>query len=208
MKLADLLDRLGELPFFDLPTATQIFREDRHLVRVQIHRWVKAGRLVPLRRGMYAFAEPYRKAPISPAHMANEIYKPSCLSCRWALSFYGLIPEKTVVYTSVTPKAPRRFTNAFGEFRYFHIKPALFFGFSLREIGGAAVRLADPEKALFDTWHLGRGEWTLARMEEMRFQEFALVDDLKLGDGAKRFRFPRIMRALENWRQLAARSES
>jgi predicted transcriptional regulator of viral defense system len=57
-----------------------------------------------------------------PAVLASQIYRPSYLSFHWALGYYGLIPERAVVYTSATTRVPRRFENALGRFRYIHVK--------------------------------------------------------------------------------------
>jgi hypothetical protein len=65
------------------------------------------------------------------------------------------------------------------------------------------VLLAEPEKALLDLWHLERGAWDRARMAGMRFQQMELTNQERLVDYARRFRSPRIERAVEHWRSLA-----
>lgn len=108
-----------------------------------------------------------------------------------------------VSYTSVTTRAPRRFENAVGVFEYRHIKPEAFFGYQGVEIDGSKVQMATPEKALLDFWHLSSGPWTLARMEEMRFQNFASVGLRRLAQFADRFRSPRLRAAVGIWKVLA-----
>ena len=66
------------------------------------------------------------------------------------------------------------------------------------------VLLAEPEKALLDMWHLQRGAWDHARMSGMRFQAMELANERRLVDYARRFRSPRIERAVEHWKALAA----
>ena len=46
-----------------------------------------------IRKGLYAFGEPLRRAPISRELLANLIYGPSYISLDYALSYHGLIPE-------------------------------------------------------------------------------------------------------------------
>jgi hypothetical protein len=121
------------------------------------------------------------------------------LSEFWALSWYGVIPEKTVTFTSVTPRTSRSFDNAWGSFRYRSVKTGLFFGFREELVMGAPVRIAEPEKALLDLWHLEPGEWTAERMESMRFEPGA-VDSGRLTEAAARSGMPRLMRAAEAWR--------
>lgn len=186
---------------------TQLTDERRESLRTRLYEWRKAGKLLPLRRGMYAIAEPYRQTPVDPAHLSNLLYTPSYLSLQWALSYHGLIPEKTVAYTSVTPRVPRTFTNALGTFSYRNIKQAAFFGSRAVEIGNTRVLLAEPEKAMLDLWHLGRGSWTMERMREMRFQNTEQVNPGRLADYAAKFDSPRLRQAVEGWLELAAEEQ-
>ncbi|HAP43067.1 MAG: hypothetical protein A2087_09825 [Spirochaetes bacterium GWD1_61_31] len=50
--------------------------------------------------------------------IANRLCQPSYLSERWALSWYGLLPEKVNLLTSVTPRGTCDYSNEFGAFRY------------------------------------------------------------------------------------------
>jgi len=193
---------VGKQPFFDLPTVVQLSGEERAKLRTQLYRWAKAGKLVPLRRGMYTLADRYRHVPLSQAILAGQLYRPSYLSGLWALGFYDLIPEKVVTYTSVTTRVPRRFENAFGVFDYRHIKRDAFFGYRIVTMQQEKIILADPEKALLDVWHLGMGAWTDKRMVEMRFQNGELIDQEKLTDYAKTFESPRLERAVDLWIEL------
>ncbi len=188
--------------YFDLATLVQLSGEDRATLRTQLSRWIRAGRLMPLRRGMYALAARYRAAAINPAELANQIYRPSYLSGEWALGFHGLIPEMVVTYTSVTSRLPQRFVNAFGSFEYRHIKQSAFFGARATRIQSHKVMLASPEKALLDHWYLNAGPWTLTRMAAMRFQQAEQVDKARLEQTAKRFESPRLCRAVAVWNQF------
>lgn len=203
MRFENLLTLLGGQGWFDLASAAQLSGQTGPGLVAQLHRWCKAGKLIPLRRGMYALSEEYRRTPVQPAQLANEIYTPSYLSTYWALGFYGLIPEKTVAYTSVTARSPKTFSNDFGTFAYRHVKPDFFIGYGRVEIDGAAALLAGPEKALLDLWHLEPGAWSPARLLEMRFQNMELVDPNRLADFAERFRSPRLLEAVRNWNGLA-----
>ena len=100
MRLDEVADLLGATPWFDLPTVAQLSGEPRRDVVNQLYRWSRAGKVIPLRRGMYALADRYRRVPVPPATLANALYFPSYLSGHWALGFYGLIPEAVPVYTS------------------------------------------------------------------------------------------------------------
>ena len=197
-----LVQQLGHLPFFDLSMVLQIMGENKSKVRTQLHRWIKSGKIAALKREMYTFADRYRKAVLYPTVLANELYRPSYLSSLWALSYYGLIPEKVVTYTSVTPRVPHTFSNQFGTFQYSNIKQSCFFGFSSHVIQQQNIWLSDPEKAILDLWHLNKGEWTIERLSSMRFQNFDLVDFERLEQYARKFNSPRIIRAVKNWNLL------
>jgi predicted transcriptional regulator of viral defense system len=204
MKFEELLDCLGSQGWFDLASVVQLARRTDESIIVQLHRWCKAGKLIPLRRGMYAFSEKYRRTRIYPAQLANRIYAPSYLSTHWAFGFYGMIPEMVVTYTSVTSRVPKTFSNELGTFAYRHLKSEAFFGYRCAVIDSVPVLLADPEKALLDFWHLERGVWNKERMAEMRFQHFELIQPEKLLQYAKRFASPRLMDAVRIWTGLAS----
>ena len=180
MKFADIISATRNLPYFDLATIAQLSGEPRQSLRMQLSRLVRQDKIKSLRRGMYVLGEPYRKVSPNPAMLANRIYTPSYLSFHWALGYYGLIPEKVVLYTSATTRGPRLFENEFGHFQYKHIKPDCFAGYQAVEIDRQKVLVAVPEKALLDLWHIADGEWTTERMGGMRFQNFEIVSRKKL----------------------------
>ncbi|MFH1476137.1 MAG: hypothetical protein ABIH24_01405 [Verrucomicrobiota bacterium] len=188
------------MPYFDLPTIVQLSGEPRPSLRMQLSRLIRQGKIKSLRRGMYALGEPYRKVNPNPAMLANRIYTPSYLSFHWALGYYGLIPEKVVLYTSATPRGPRLFKNEFGSFQYKHIKPDYFAGYQTIALDGQKVLIALPEKALLDLWHIEHGEWTTERMVSMRFQNFEMVSLKKLRKYVEMFHSRRLVRAVKNWR--------
>jgi len=53
-------------------------------LRLQFSRWVKAGRLIQLKKGLYTLAEPYRKADPHPFVLANAMKKASYVSLQSA----------------------------------------------------------------------------------------------------------------------------
>lgn len=203
MNFEALVGQVGTLETFDLPLLVQAFDEPREGIRVQLARWMKAGRVIGLRRGMYALPDAYRRAPLVSARLANLLYRPSYLSGLWALGFYGLIPEKVVWLTSVTTRVPRRFENPFGVFDYRNLKRGAFFGYQATACFGQEALLAEPEKALLDCWHLTAGEWTEDRLREMRYQHVEKIKVDRLQEYAERFDSPRLLRAVERWEKLA-----
>jgi hypothetical protein len=125
------------------------------------------------------------------------------LSGLWALGFYGLIPEKVATFTSVTSRVPRRFENPLGMFEYRHVKQKAFFGYRAVEIMDRKVLLAEPEKALLDLWHLGKGRWTEQRMGSMRFQNQDIIDQARLMRYVAVFDSLRLQDAAQAWSELA-----
>ncbi|OGQ06274.1 MAG: hypothetical protein A2W61_02195 [Deltaproteobacteria bacterium RIFCSPLOWO2_01_44_7] len=187
MRFDQAVEQLRPLPWFDIALLTQVFGQKREVVLVQLHQWVKQGKIIPLKRGMYTLSEFYRKALLSHLKIANEIYKPSYLSLLWVLYFYDVIPERVVTFTSVTTRPTRTFQNAFGTFSYSTVKKELFWGFSQRKMDETLVWIAEPEKALFDFFYLSKGLWTQARMEEMRFQNLEIFNKKKLKNFVKKW---------------------
>lgn len=207
MNFDTLIKHVGALDMFDLALLVQAFDESREGIRVQLSRWMKAGRVIGLRRGMYALPDAYRRAVLTPARLANLLCRPSYLSGLWTLGFYDLIPERVVWLTSVTPRVPRHFENPFGVFDYRNLKRDAFFGYQTSACFGQDVLLAEPEKALLDHWHLTPGEWTGDRLSEMRYQHVEIIDIGKLWRYARQFSSPRLIRTTERWITLMREKE-
>lgn len=207
MNFGALVTLVGTQECFDLALLAQAFDERRDAILVQLSRFTKAGKVVGLRRGMYTLADAFRHGPVSPASLANQLYRPSYLSGLWALGAHDLIPERVVWLTSVTPRPPHRFENPFGVFDYRSLKQDSFFGYAPLRYGDKDVLVAEPEKALLDGWHLGPGEWTVERLAGMRYQNADRVSAEKLKGYAERFRSPRLRRAAGRFLELAKDEE-
>lgn len=198
MKFEKLLEVFAAQPYFDYPAVRLYFQDEReHTSRTALSRFVKRGSLLELKRGLYAFSEPYRTRPLNPLQLAQVLYGPSYISELWALSWYGVIPEKVTLITSVTTRATRTFKNNLGEYRYRTIDRRFFHSWQTEEILSEKVRIATPEKALIDLWYLEKGEWTVPRMESMRFEP-RIIDIEKLYTLAQNYP-PRLIRATKAW---------
>ena len=120
-------------------------------VRRQLSRWAKGGRLLQLRRGLYALAPPYRKVVPHPFLVANRLVRGSYVSLQSALAYHGLIPEHVPVTTSMTTGRPQRRENPLGSFEYHHVRMELLTGYRLERLGdGQEALVATPAKALAD----------------------------------------------------------
>ena len=167
-------------------------------VRRQLDRWVKSGRLLRLRRGVYAVALPYRAEVPHPFLVANHLRRPSYVSLQSALSHYGMIPEFVPVTTGVTTGRPEELDTPLGRFLFRHVKKSAFFGYTQTEISrGQPVFLASPEKALLDLLYLTPGSDSPAYLEELRFEPTDRFDWHTLRMHAERIRSRKLKRALE-----------
>ena len=111
----------------------------------------KAGDLIRLRRGLYVVNPELSGKDINMPLCANHIYGPSYVSLRWALRWYGLIPESVFRMTSVTLRASKTFENPLGCFDYFKVDPKYFpIGIRMVADDGVNYLMASPEKALCD----------------------------------------------------------
>ena len=140
--------------------------------------WQKAGYIVPLRQGWYAFAD-YVNQPDYARYLASKIYTPSYISLHTALSFYGIIPEAVVAISSITTRKTAQFENVFASYSYQTIKPSLFWGYEPKQLSdGKTYLLATPEKALIDLLYLYPQYSTEEEMRELRLDEDFMHNEL------------------------------
>ncbi|HLF17914.1 MAG TPA: hypothetical protein VI749_03355 [Candidatus Omnitrophota bacterium] len=169
-------------------------RVDSLSFKVQISRWVKAGKLIQLKRGIYLLAEPYRKIPVSEFYVAGVLKNPSYISLEKALEYHGLIPEAVSVFTSVTTKRPEMMKTPVGRYEYRHIKPSLFWGYTSLTTGGQTFFMATPEKALLDLFYLNHIDVSPDYLKEMRLQNVENIGLDKLLEYARRFKKKTLLR--------------
>jgi hypothetical protein len=135
----------------------------------QMDRWRKTGRLLQLRRGVYALPEPYVKESPHPFLVANILKRASYVSLQSALAHYGMIPEFVPTTTSVTTGRPETLNTPLGRFQYRHVSMRLFNGFHETELAtDQPVLIATPEKALIDLLYLTPGSDDASFLRELR----------------------------------------
>lgn len=150
---------------------------DPQNVLLQLSRWVKAGRIYQIRRGIYTLAPPYRKVKPHPFLIANHMVSASYVSCQSALEFHGLIPEHTPVTMSVTTLRPGHWKTPVGTFEFRHMKQSLFTGYKLYDLGsGQKAFVATPEKGLLDLVYLQPGGDTESYLHELRLHNLETLD--------------------------------
>jgi len=165
-------------------------------VRLQLSRWVKTGRLLQLRRGLYALAPTWRKLEPHPFLIANQLQRGSYVSLQSALAFYGVIPEHVPTVTSVGPGRPETVRTPLGAFQFNHLAQTLLFGYSRLEIAPRQFAfVASPEKALLDLVHLTPSADSAEYLQELRLQNPAAISLATLDGLAQRSRKPKLTRA-------------
>ena len=113
---------------------------------------VKKRKIIRLKRGLYISGDFYRNSMISKELLANNIYGPSYVSLDYALSYYGLIPEKVNELTSITIKSAKKFNTHFGSFSYTKSPDTLYkIGIESYSLNNdISFLIASPIKALCD----------------------------------------------------------
>jgi predicted transcriptional regulator of viral defense system len=197
MKFEELLDIVRDEPVFasGLLLAGDVDPVD---IRRQLSRWVTSGKLVQLRRGLYALASPYRKAIPHPFFVANRLVPGSYVSLQTALAAAGLIPEYTPVVTSVTAGRPGDWHTPLGRFSYRHIQPSFLFGYHQTVLdGNQQAFVALPEKALLDLVYLEADADRPEYLRELRLQHLDTLDADRLRAFSGRMGRPKLRRAVE-----------
>jgi predicted transcriptional regulator of viral defense system len=171
-------------------------------VRRQLSRWVRAGKVIQLRRGLYMLAAPYERVSIHPFLIANALVPGSYVSLQSALAYYDLIPEHVPLTLSVTTRRPAEWRTTLGEFVFHHLAPHFSFGYQQVELSeGQQAFVALPEKALLDLVHLTTNGADPAYLSELRLQNLENLDRDRLQDLAERAGKPKW---LDGARRIAA----
>ncbi len=172
------MDEFAQRPLFH-SSMLNIFSDPPGHIQIQLSRWVRAGKLIQIRRGWYLIARPYRLEEIPLPVIANRVVHPSYLSLDWALQYYDLIPEHVPNPTSVTSGRGIDITVQDSLFIYRHVQPSFFCGYEQRKYRGYTVTIALPEKALLDKIYLFSQEnpFSPEWLAELRLQN---LDQLNL----------------------------
>ena len=140
-------------------------------IELQLVRWVKSGRLLKLRRGVYVLGKPYRKIEPHPFLIANRLQRGSYVSFQSALAYYDLIPEHVPVVTSATTGRSESLKTPLGVFIFRHLKAGMFSGFRQVKIADRQQAvIATSEKALVDLLYATPGSDSDGYIEELRLQ--------------------------------------
>lgn len=202
MEFETMLEIVGDEPVFRTGLLLAGDVDSIH-VRRQLGRWVKAGKVYQLRRGLYALAPPYQQVKPHPFLVANQLVRPSYVSLQSALAYYGLIPEYVPVTTNVTSDRPHEFATPLGKFKFQRVKTERFFAFNLEDLGDDQnAYVALPEKALLDLAYLHPGGDSLPYLRGLRLQNLEQINLTSVRKLAQEFDSHKIERAAENIIQI------
>ncbi len=180
------------IQYGDIPVSGKMIESDYQQLGApakKIQSLEREGDLIRLKRGLYVVNPEISGKPICMPLCANHIYGPSYVSLRWALRWYGLIPEQVYRMTSTTIKRSRSFETPIGYFDYYQVKPSYFsIGLRIVQEEGVSFMMATPEKALcdfilFDSYLPNRSVKRLMQYleEDLRFDMDELTDfDVKI----------------------------
>ena len=144
-----------KLNVFTIDMVRAYFEKEYSQPLQKINAMTKSNKLIQLKRGVYAFPDEYRNHPINLISTANMLCKSSYVSFEYALSHYGLIPERVYTITSATTLKKREYKTDIGNFSYTKINSNAYplgLEWLFNEKDGGYM-IATAEKALCDTMH-------------------------------------------------------
>lgn len=203
MRFDELLQWVGDEPVFEtgLLLSGGIDPSD---VRRQLSRWVRAGKLLQLRRGVYTLEPPWRKTEPHPFVVANFLEMGSYVSLQSALAHHGLIPETVPVVTSVGKVRTSRRDTPLGSYLYRHLDSRYLGGYHEEELpGGQRAWVASPEKALLDLVHLEPEADQVKFLEALRLEDLDRLDFDAMGRWAVDLARPKLRSATRRLREMA-----
>jgi len=150
---------------------------DPGYIRKQLSIWIKNGKIIQLKRGVYVLAQPFQKIHPHPFVIANRLYFPSYVSYQSALSYYGLIPEGVYSFLSASTRKTKTWETQIGVFNYHSMQTGWFHGYTSLEVDDRQFAFIPlPEKALLDLIFLTPQGDSPAYLEELRLQNLGGLD--------------------------------
>ena len=156
----NILSSLEQLPYFTIQAVKQFFPSEEYqkgTVQTAIYRWMKSGKLVKLKNGVYTsrkFFDSHKNDPDFPIMISTILIPQSYASTHFILQRYSILTDVTYTISSITRKQTRIIENSVGIFQYSHIKERLYTGYQLSEYFGVPIAKATIAKALFDYLYL------------------------------------------------------
>ena len=144
----------------------------------KISREIKKGKLFKIITGLY------ETDPNTPGYLlASSIYGPSYISFDFALSYYGLIPERVSTITCATfnKKKRKQYNTKFGVFTYKDVPSSVYpEEILLKQENNYSYQIATKEKALCDKLYSLKPLKNLSNLETMLFNDLRIdIDEFK-----------------------------
>lgn len=201
MNYTEFREKVKKYPFFRSNIFEHLTNKPA-VLRRQVSDWLKKGYVLQLKRGMYTLREDDRTAKLSAYLLANALYSPSYISLETALSYYGFIPERVPIITSIASKKTQQFSNPCGDFIYRHLKHACYGGFiTQQDEYGNNFFIATKEKAMVDFLYLKSlegGTYDKSIFDlSYRLQNMDTLDKNTLQTLAKQYGQPRLCHLVE-----------
>lgn len=164
--------RVEEIDYLFLTHALREYAQPRNKIQALL----KTKDLIRIKKGLYIFGEKAAREPYSKESLSNLIYGPSAISLEYALSFYGLIPERVEELTCITTKRSKYFDTPIGRFSYTHLNLKSYPN-GIQQITNARrnILISTKEKAICDMLTLR----SKAIRNEKQLNQY-LFEDLRL----------------------------
>ncbi|MBT3261457.1 hypothetical protein HOC37_04080 [bacterium] len=173
MKYQDFKNKFKNTPFFRSANLAQL-PGSLQMLRNQLHKWKTQELVFQLKKGLYTLNSNDRHTKLDALVLSNTLVSPSYISLEYALSLYGLIPEKIKTITAVSTKKTQQYSNVIGHFTYQHLKQSAFTGYIQKQTDSYFYFMATKEKALLDFFYLNINQIT--DFEAYRFQNLETID--------------------------------
>lgn len=144
----------------------------------KISREIKKGKLFKIITGLYE-TDPNTLGYL----LASSIYGPSYISFDFALSYYGLIPERVSTITCATfnKKKRKQYNTKFGVFTYKDVPSSAYpEEILLKQENNYSYQIATKEKALCDKLYSLKPLKNISNLENMLFNDLRIdIDEFK-----------------------------
>ncbi len=162
----------GEMIIDELSNSAECYSNPR----MKITRETKKGNLIRLKRDLYV------DDPSTPEiALAQVIYGPSYISFEYALSYYGIIPERARTVTCATfgKHKDKRFDTKICSYYYTDV-PEKVFPMEVKQacIGDYSYNIATMEKAVCDKLYKMRPVMNQNELEVMIFDDLRFDEDM------------------------------
>jgi len=187
MRYQELQAGFGERLLFSLDDIRQV---EPGFDKSRLYEWIKKGYIKRLLRRYYYFSG-VNLDEQKLFMLANAVYRPSYISLESALSYYDIIPEKSLSITSVTTRKTAAFATPAGRFAYRKVLPSYYFGYGIKTMNAMSFLIASPEKALLDYFYFINAGGIDDAIESLRLNRKVLrelIDPQKISAMAKVFK--------------------